>query len=568
MKSLRISLSLLSLCTLLMAGANLAFAEVKVTTDGVVGDTVTIEGQINPGEDLYVALAREDVFKPADVTMPHEKGRFAKEMKKQGFGPDTVIPPMFYVLTSNPNAFGEKRDDTRFGGPNVLLGKGRTKGLYSTTSYLLKKDINQIDATARTGLGPIQTQEQWNLFTWAHESSYGIETIVKEGSRVGNIVIFSRSILQDDSSGNYWDKGTKVALDKATGKFTATMKTYRHMPPGSTFDVYVNGAKASSFSLKGKGFWLAKAYRYMNPLWILLGAIAVGTYFSMIGAAGGLLMSAFQVLVVNTSSPVGINSASVLKPSNMALTLFSPLGSFYRFAVVEKRVAWPVGITFGLGIFIGSIWLGKYVSAMLPMSAYKEWLAILVVLMGIKTVLEMTPKAMNKRKNIKAMTQKFNKAVKEAKETGKAMEMGSIEPVKTGLMDYRFKFWGEEFKINPLLFAFIGILIGIVSRAFGVGGGFLLVPAMTSIGALPMYVAVPISLIGTCFSSIGSFVGYVMIGYWPDWVLAGAIIVGGFVGGMLGSRAQKLFSEIQLKVVLAVTLFFLFFRFFKIEVWI
>ena len=41
-----------------------------------------------------------------------------------------------------------------------------------------------------------------------------------------------------------------------------------------------------------------------------------------------------------------------------------------------------------------------------------------------------------------------------------------------------------------------------------------------------------------------------------------------FVGGMLGSRAQKLFSEKTLKIVLAITLFFLFFRFFKIEIWI
>ena len=51
-------------------------------------------------------------------------------------------------------------------------------------------------------------------------------------------------------------------------------------------------------------------------------------------------------------------------------------------------------------------------------------------------------------------------------------------------------------------------------------------------------------------------------------MLAIAIIIGGFVGGMLGSRAQKLFSEKTLKIVLAVTLFFLFFRFFKIEIWI
>lgn len=558
-------ITLASVAMFLLASYSLSFAEVKVTTDGNVGDTVTIEGSIEPGQELYLAVAQQNEFKPSDATMPHEKKRFAKETVKRGFGADTSIPPLYYVLTSNPAAYGKKAD-TRFGGPSIIFKKGQ--GLYSTTKYALTKDFDAIDAAAKAGLGPIASAEEWNFLRWANENSYGINTVVKEGSKVGKIVIFSRTVLADASSGNYWDKGTKINLDKATGKFTATFSTYRHTPPETKFDVYVNGAKETDFTLAGKGFWLTKGCRYMNPLWITIGAILVGTYFSMIGAAGGMLMAAFQVLVVQTAGPVGINAANVLKPSNMALTLFSPLGSFYRFAVVEKRVAWPVGISFGVGIFVGSIWLGKYVSALLPMKAYKEWLAVLVVIMGVKTLMEMTPKSMNKRKNIKAMTQKFNAAVKKAKETGEAMEMGSIEPVKSGLTDYRFKFWGEEFRINPLLFACLGVLIGIVSRAFGIGGGFLLVPAMTSIGALPMYVAVPISLIGTCFSSIGSFLGYVMIGYWPDWVLAGSIIIGGFAGGMLGSRAQKLFSEMQLKVVLAITLFFLFFRFFKIEVWI
>lgn len=569
MKIVRIPIiTAVSLTMFFLASYSLSFAETKITTDGKAGDTVTIEGTIEPGQELYVAVAQKDEFMPSDATMPHEKKKFAKESKKKGFGMDASIPPLYYVLTTNPTAYGKRVDDTRFGGPSVFLGKGRTKGLYSTYSYLLNKDFDAIDESAKAGLGPIKSAEQWKFLKWANESKYGINTIVKEGSRVGKIVIFSRTVMQDASSGNYWDEGTQVKLDKATGKFTATFKTFRHTPPLTEFDVFVNGTKSTSFTLEGKGFWLTKGYRYMNPLWIVIGAIAVGTYFSMIGAAGGMLMAAFQVLVVNTMGPVGVNAANVLKPSNMALTLFSPLGSFYRFAVVERRVAWPVGISFGVGIFIGSIWLGKYVSAMLPMQAYKEWLAVLVVIMGIKTLTEMTPKALNKRKNIKAMTQKFNAAVKKAKETGEAMEMGSIEPVKTGLTDYRFKFWGEEFTINPLLFAILGVLIGIVSRSFGIGGGFLLVPAMTTLGALPMYVAVPISLIGTCFSSIGSFLGYVMIGYWPDWILAGCIVIGGFAGGMLGSRAQKLFSEMQLKVVLAITLFFLFFRFFKIEVWI
>ncbi len=529
------------------------------------GDTVTIEGTIDPGQDLYIAIAQNKMFAVQDTDGVHEIKKFKKVMKKEKFEADTAIPPLYYMITTNPTAFG-KEGKKKFGGPSVILGKGN--GIYSTTMYYLNKKYGDIDPAAQAMLGPIGSEAQWNFLRYAHENSFGINTIVKEGNKRGKVVIFARSVITDESSGKYWDKGTSIKLDKETGKYAITFKTFRHTPPDTAFDVYVNGSKSASYTVVKNGFWLSKAFRYMNPLWITIGAIIVGTYFSMIGAAGGMLMAAFQVLVVNTMGPVGINAANVLKPSNMALTLFSPLGSFWRYAKIEKRVAWPIGISFGVGIFIGSIWLGKYVSQYLPMKAYKEWLAILVVIMGIKTLMEMAPKAMEKRKNIKAMVKKFNDAVAKAKADGTSVQMGRIEPVETGLTNYRFKFWGEEFRINPLLFAILGLGIGVVSRSFGIGGGFLLVPAMTTLGALPMYVAVPISLIGTCFSSIGAFIGYLMTGYLPDMWLAIAIIIGGFAGGMLGSRAQKLFSEKTLKIVLACTLFFLFFRFFKIEIWI
>lgn len=540
----------------------LCFGEVSISASKLkAGEVITFEGSIAPGQDLYIAVAQQKMFKSTDTDGKFEKKKLPKNGKKVGFGPDTAIPPLYYMLTTNRAAFG-KDIDKKFGGPSFIFKKG--SGLYNTTMFKLKKNYD--DVGAKEMLGPIKTAEQWNMFKWAHENKYGINTIVKEGNKKGKVVIFARSVIGETS--NYWDKGTSIKLDKDTGKFTASFATYRHTAPNTDFDVYVNGTKVGSYLVEKNGFWLKKGYRYMNPLWIIIGAIAVGTYFSMIGAAGGMLMGAFQALVVQTAGPVGINAANVLRPSNIALTLFSPLGSFYRFAVVERRVAWPVGLSFGAGIFIGSVWLGGYVTQYLSMKAYKEWLGVLVVIMGIKTLMEMTPAAMNKRKNIKAMTQKFNAAVKKAKETGGAVEMGSIEPVKSGITDYRFKFWGEEFRINPLLFAFLGVIVGVASRAFGIGGGFLLVPMMTTIAALPMYVAVPISLIGTCFSSIGSFIGYVLNGYLPDLMLAVAIIIGGFAGGMLGSRCQKLFSEKTLKIILACTLFFLFFRFLKIEYWI
>lgn len=124
MKTMRISFFTTLVLAVCFMASSLALAETKVTTEGKAGDTVTIEGTIEPGQELYIAIAQQDMFKPADATMPHEKKKFAKETEKQGFGMDTAIPPLYYVLTSNPNAFGKKAD-TKFGGPSIIFKKAR-----------------------------------------------------------------------------------------------------------------------------------------------------------------------------------------------------------------------------------------------------------------------------------------------------------------------------------------------------------------------------------------------------------------------------------------------------------
>ncbi len=528
------------------------------------GDRVVIKGKIPAGEDLYIAIASEREFAPKDAEGVNELKTFRAAVEESSFNMDTSVPVFYYMLTNKPEDFGSVVKK-RFGGPSFV------KGIYSTTMFKLA-DWQDLGPELKQVLGPLDSREEWSFYKYNHETSYGINTVTKERTQVGKVTIFARSVLADyEKSGNYWDEGTKIELDKKTGEFTASFDSFRHTPPATSFKVAVNGETIGSYKLEANGFWLELGGRYMNPIWIIIGAILVGAFFSLIGAAGGMLMAAYQVIVVNTMGPVGLNAANVLRPSNVALTLFSPLGSFYRYAVKEHRVAWPIGISFAVGILIGSIWLGRYVTQFLPLASYKEWLAILVVLMGIRTVYELTPRVMEKRKNIKAMTEKFNQEVQRAKQEGRAAKMGRIEPISHGaskLTNYRFKFWGEEFKINPLLFGIIGLGVGIVSRCFGIGGGFLLTPLMTMIGALPMYVAVPVSLVGSSFSSIGSFIGYLLSGYLPDLWIALAIIIGGFAGGYIGSRMQKLFTEVQLKIILAVVLFFLFFRFFKIEIWI
>jgi len=525
------------------------------------GEQVKISGTIEPGQDLFVTVSSQREFAPGDAEGVNEKKNYRDIVNEEPFDMDTSVPVLYYVLTNTPEKFGSISKKS-FGGPSW------SGGIYSTTMFNLAP-WDKLPADIKNVLGPIDSKAKWELFTYNHENSYGINTVTKERTQVGKVTIFARSVLTDyEESGNYWDEGTNIELNKETGEFTATFDSFRHTPPDTGFNVYVNGEKVGSYTMQANGFWLPLGGRYMNPIWIIIGAIGVGAFFALIGASGGMLMAAYQVMVVNTMGPVGLNGANVLRPSNIFLTLFSPIGSFYRYAIKEKRVAWPVGLSFGVGILIGSVWLGKYVTEFLPMATYKEWLAILVVVMGIRTVYEMTPRVMEKRKNIKAMMKKFNEEVQRAKAEGRAFQMGKIEPVSKGVTNYRFKFWGEEFKINPLLFGIIGLGIGIVARCFGIGGGFLLVPIMTMFGALPMYVAVPIGLVGTCFSSIGSFIGYLLNSYLPDPWIALAIVIGGFIGGYLGGRLQRFFTEVQLKIILAVVLFFLFFRFFKIEIWI
>ncbi|MDF1593128.1 MAG: sulfite exporter TauE/SafE family protein [Desulfobacterales bacterium] len=559
--------------------AKISAAELKV------GETITVEGQIPAGQDLFITIAAQTTFKPEDALGPKERKRLSnrdnvakdKKTKKAIIDPatgkkklkwkaDTTIPYLYYMVTNNPEPFGKVKDK-KYGGAFFW------KSLYKTKMFKLNK-WKQLPDPIKAVLGPIKTEEQWNFMTYAHENKFGINTIAKEGTLKGKIVIFSRSVVTDYAQAPYyWNKGTSVSLDKATGKFKAIFKTFRHTAPNTKFNVFVNGQQTGTYTLTPKGYWLTLGWRYMNPFWILFGALVVGTWFALMGGGGGMLMSAYQVMVIHTAGPMGINAANTLKPSNTPLTLFSAIGGMYQYAIKDRRVAWPLALSFGVGIFIGAFYLGPNFSAKyLPMSTYKHWLGILTLIMGVRLLYELTPAVMEKRKSIKAIVAKFNEEVKQAREEGRSAQMGRIETIKGGLgsifSTYEFKFWGESFSIRPWVFGLIGIFVGVVASSFGIGGGFLLVPIMTTLAALPMYMAVPASLVGTMFSSICSIAGYIILGYYPDLTIATCIVVGALVGGVIGSRLQGFFTEKQLKWALAILMFFLFFRFTGTEIWI
>jgi uncharacterized membrane protein YfcA len=81
----------------------------------------------------------------------------------------------------------------------------------------------------------------------------------------------------------------------------------------------------------------------------------------------------------------------------------------------------------------------------------------------------------------------------------------------------------------------LGLATGAMSGFFGIGGGFLIVPALIVATGMPMLMAVSSSLIAVAAFGMTTAVSYAAAGL-VDWALAGLFILGGVAGGLLGSR--------------------------------
>ena len=108
---------------------------------------------------------------------------------------------------------------------------------------------------------------------------------------------------------------------------------------------------------------------------------------------------------------------------------------------------------------------------------------------------------------------------------------------------------------QPLLLAGIGLLAGITSGCFGIGGGTVIVPALAVICGVPYHVAVgtslaliiPISLAGTATSWKLNTV---------DWRIVLACAVTGMIGAVLGSLLIQKIPEMIARRTFAVLLLY------------
>ena len=109
----------------------------------------------------------------------------------------------------------------------------------------------------------------------------------------------------------------------------------------------------------------------------------------------------------------------------------------------------------------------------------------------------------------------------------------------------------------------IGLVVGAVSGFFGIGGGFLIVPALMLATGMPIMNAVSSSLVAVTAFGLTTAASYAWSGL-ISWELAGAFIAGGIAGGLIGTRLARRLSvqggalnTVFAAVIIAVALYML-----------
>ena len=226
---------------------------------------------------------------------------------------------------------------------------------------------------------------------------------------------------------------------------------------------------------------------------VLPGALLVGLSLGLLGSGGSILTVPILVYLVGQDEKVAIASSLAI------VALISIAGSMQF--IQERLVQWRTVITFGIPGIVGT-YAGAALSAYAPDGL--QMLTFAVVMLGASWFM---------------------------------LKPGSSEVCRRKTNIYEV---GAE-----------GFVVGIVTGFVGVGGGFLIVPALVLLGGLAMQQAVATSLVIIALKSIAGFTKYLEVieaaNLSIDWGVIGFFAVAGILGSLVGSHFACKISQEKLK---------------------
>lgn len=251
----------------------------------------------------------------------------------------------------------------------------------------------------------------------------------------------------------------------------------------------------------------------------------VGILSGMFGVGGGFLMTPLMFFIGIPPAVAVATGANQIVASS-----FSGVLAHLRRRTVDLRmggvllIGGLIGAGFGVYIFNLLREMGQV--DLLVRLCYVLFLGVIGALMFVESL-----RALQKSRSGKRPTRKKHNWVHGL-------------PLKV-----RFRTSGLYISVIPPLF--VGLLVGVLAAVMGVGGGFIMVPAMIYILGMPTKVVVGTSLFQIIFVTGFTTVLHAATNHTVDMVLAVLMLIGGVVGAQIGTRIGVRMKAEQLRILLA-----------------
>ena len=118
-------------------------------------------------------------------------------------------------------------------------------------------------------------------------------------------------------------------------------------------------------------------------------------------------------------------------------------------------------------------------------------------------------------------------------------------------LPFKTRFRKSKLYISVLLPIFIGIIVGILAALMGIGGGFIIVPAMIYLLGMPTSLVVGTSLFQIIFVAANTTILQASQNQTVDIVLASILLLGSVVGVQVGSRFTNILKGEYLRLILS-----------------
>ena len=267
----------------------------------------------------------------------------------------------------------------------------------------------------------------------------------------------------------------------------------------------------------------------MSVNWLVLIALGTGVGFlsGMFGVGGGFLMTPLLVFA-------GIPSTVAVATTLSHVTASSMSGALAQWR--KRAIDFAMAGVMMVGGIAGTLF-GVWLFALMRRQGQMDLIVALtyVIMLGSIGIIML-------RESLTAL---------KAHRSGVTI---SHRPVNRGwiqALPFKLRFRQSRLYISVLPPIAIGFGVGALSAIMGIGGGFIIVPAMIYLLRMPTKVVMGTSLVQIIAITAITTVLQATSNYAVDIVLAGLLVFGGVVGAQLGVRAGAKLRGEQLRLLLA-----------------